>query len=150
MHMLGSVVYTCNITFPFVLVFVLFKHMVSPWWASYFSLHAQSKVTKRKGTHGQFAPSGSPHPPPLPTGRLDSPSGLDKAKSDVRVGFSLPKAKASANFTGKDPSPVSSPKPVLSQPKWTASLAGSIDHGRPIGSCRAGMRVKTTRGRGAV
>ena len=33
--------------------------------------------------------------------------------------------------------PSSSPKP--------ASLTGSIDHGRSIESCRAGMRVKTTR-----
>ena len=84
-------------------------------------------------------PFGSPHHSTLPTGRLDSPSGLDKAKSDVPVGFSLPKPNTSANFTGKLFLPLSSPKPVLSQPKWTASLVGSIDQGRSIESCRARM-----------
>jgi len=38
---------------------------------------------------------------------------------------------------GKEQSPSSSPK--------TASLVGSIDQGRSIESCRAWMRVKTTR-----
>ena len=44
------------------------------------SLHAQRKVTKRKGTPISL-PFGFPHHPPLPTGRPDSPSGLDMTKS---------------------------------------------------------------------
>jgi len=107
--------------------------------ASYFSLHAQRKVTKRKGTPTSL-PCGSPHHSALPTGRPDSPSGLDRTKSDVHVGFSLPKPNGSANFTGTMFLPSSSPK--------TASLVGSIDHGRSIESCRAGMRVKATRWQG--
>jgi hypothetical protein len=98
--------------------------------ASHFSLLVQRKVTKRKDTPISL-PFGFPQHSPLPTGRLDSPSGLDKPKSDVRVGFSLPKANASANFVGRDCSPSSSPK--------TASLVGSIDQGRSIESCRARM-----------
>ncbi len=104
--------------------------------ASHFSLHAQRKVTKRKGTPISL-PFGSPPHSPLPTGRPDSPSGLDMTKSDIPVGFSLTKANTSANFMGRDRSPLSSPK--------TASLVGSIDQGRSIESCRARMRVKTTR-----
>jgi len=94
------------------------------------SLHAQRKVTKRKGTPISL-PFGSPHHSPLPTGRPDSPSGLDMTKSDVHVGFALPKPNGSANFVGRAPLPSSSPK--------TASLIGSIDHGRSIESCRARM-----------
>ena len=41
----------------------------------------------------------------------------------------LLKLNASANFMGRNCSPLSSPK--------TASLVGSIDHGRSIESCRA-------------
>ena len=104
--------------------------------ASYFSLLVQRKVTKRKDTPTSL-PFGSPRPSALPTGRPDSPSGLDRTKFDVPVEFSLPKPKASANFTGRELLPSSSPK--------TASLVGSICHGRQIESCRAGMRVKTTR-----
>jgi len=66
------------------------------------SLLAQRKVTKRKDTPISL-PCGSPHHSPLPTGRPDSPSGLDMTKSDVRVGFSLPKANTSANFMGAKP-----------------------------------------------
>jgi len=78
--------------------------------ASHFSLHAQRKVTKRKGTPISL-PFGFPQHLPLPTGRLDSPSGLDKAKSDVRAGhffifLALPKANASANFMGAGATPV--------------------------------------------
>jgi len=51
-------------------------------------------------------PYGSPHHSPLPTGRPDSPSGLDRTKSDVPVGFSLPKSNGSANFTGRGSPPV--------------------------------------------
>ena len=100
------------------------------------SLHAQRKVTKRKGTPTSL-PYRSPHHSTLPTGHLDSPSGLDKAKFDVHVEFSLPKPNGSANFTGRCLLPSSSPK--------TALLVGAIDQGRSIESCRAGMRVKTTR-----
>jgi len=107
--------------------------------ASYFSLLVQRKVTKRKDTPTSL-PYGTPHHSPLPTGHPDSPSGLDRTKSDVPVGFSLPKSNGSANFTGRCHLPLSSPK--------TASLVGSIDQGRSIESCRAGMRVKTTRWQG--
>jgi len=103
------------------------------------SLHAQRKVTKRKGTPTSL-PFGFPHHPPLPTGHPDSPSRLDMTKSDVPVGFSLPKPNGSANFTGRATLPSSSPK--------TASLIGSIDQGRSIESRRAWMRVETTRWQG--
>ena len=46
------------------------------------SLHAQRKVTKRKDTPISL-PFGSPQHSPLPTGRPDSPSGLDMTKSGV-------------------------------------------------------------------
>ena len=94
------------------------------------SLLVQRKVTKRKDTPISL-PFGVPQHSPLPTGRPDSPSGLDMTKSDLRVGFSLPKANASANFMGRNCSPSSSPK--------KASLVGSIDQGRSIESCRARM-----------
>ncbi len=119
-----------------VLLLIAFIHIWFRLMASYFSLHAQRKVTKRKGTPTSL-PFGFPHHSTLPTGRLDSPSGLDKAKSDIPVGFSLPKLNGSANFTGRMFLPSSSP--------MTASLIGSIDQGRSIESCRAWMRVKTTR-----
>ena len=67
--------------------------------ASYFSLHAQRKVTKRKGTPISL-PYGFPQHSSLPTGRPDSPSRLDRTKFDVPVEFSLPKLNASANFKG--------------------------------------------------
>jgi len=92
------------------------------------SYNSERKVTKR--TPPQSAcPCGSPHHSPLPTGRPDSPSRLDMTKSDVPVGFALPKSSGSASFVGRIPLPSSSPK--------TASLIGSIDHGRSIESCRA-------------
>jgi len=69
------------------------------------SLHAQRKVTKRKGTPASL-PYGSPHHSPLPTGRPDSPSGLDRTKFDVHIEFSLPKPNGSANFTGRPHFPV--------------------------------------------
>ena len=90
----------------------------------------QRKVTKRKDTPISL-PFGSPHHSTLPTGRLDSPSGLDKAKSDVPVGFALPKPNTSADFKGTDGPPLSSPK--------TALLVGSIDQGWSIESRRARM-----------
>ena len=94
------------------------------------SSNSGRKVTKR--TPPQSAcPCGSPHHSPLPTGRPDSPSRLDMTKSDVPVGFALPKSNGSASFVGRIPLPSSSPK--------TASLIGSIDHGRSIESCRAWM-----------
>ena len=105
----------------------------------------QRQKSNQKNAAPTSLPFGSPHHSTLPTGRPDSPSGLDRTKFDVPVEFSLPKPNASANFTGIKFLPSSSPKPVLSQPKWTASLIGSIDQGRSIESCRAGMRVKTTR-----
>ena len=98
--------------------------------ASYFSLLVQRKVTKRKDTPTSL-PCGFPLHSPLPTGRPDSPSRLDMTKSDVPVGFALPKPNGSANFVGRVPLPSSSPK--------TASLVGSIDQGRSIESCRARM-----------
>ena len=70
--------------------------------ASYFSLFVQRKVTKRKDTPISL-PYGFPQHSPLPTGRPDSPSGLDMTKSDVPVVFSLPKPNASANFMGEIP-----------------------------------------------
>ena len=67
--------------------------------ASYFSLHAQRKVTKRKGPPISL-PYGFPQHSSLPTGHPDSPSGLDRTKFDIPVEFSLPKLNASANFKG--------------------------------------------------
>ena len=46
------------------------------------SLLVQRKVTKRKDTPISL-PFGSPQRSPLPTGRPDSPSGLDMTKSGV-------------------------------------------------------------------
>jgi len=66
------------------------------------SLLVQRKVTKRKDTPISL-PFGFPQHSPLPTGRPDSPSGPDMTKSDVPIGFSLPKANASANFMGAKP-----------------------------------------------
>jgi len=60
----------------------------------------QRKVTKRKDIPTSL-PFGSPRHSALPTGRPDSPSGLDRTKFDVPVEFSLPKLNASANFTGE-------------------------------------------------
>jgi len=68
-----------------------------------FVFACPKKSNQKKRHPNQFAPLGFPQHSTLPTGRLDSPSGLDKAKSDVRVGFSLPKANASANFVGEKP-----------------------------------------------
>ena len=96
--------------------------------ASYFSLLVQSKVTKRKDTPISL-PCGFPRHSPLPTRRPDSPSGLNRTKSDVHVGFALAKPNGSASFVERRSLPLSSPK--------TASLVGSIDHGRSIESCRA-------------
>jgi len=89
----------------------------------------QRKKSNQKNAAPISLPCGSPHHSPLPTGRPDSPSRLDMTKSDVPVGFSLPKPNGSANFVGRMFLPSSSPK--------TASLVGSIDHGRSIESCRA-------------
>ncbi len=102
----------------------------------------QRQKSNQKNAAPKRLPFGSPRHSSLPTGRPDSPSGLDRTKFDVPVEFSLPKPNASANFTGKLSTslPLSSPKP--------ASLVGSIDQGRAIESCRAGMRVKTTRWQG--
>jgi len=94
-----------------------------------FVFACPKKSNQKKRHPNQFAPSGSPHHSPLPTGRPDSPSGLDMTKFDVPVEFSLPKANTSANFMGRNCSPSSSPK--------TASLVGAIDQGRSIESCRA-------------
>ena len=74
------------------------------------SLYAQRKVTKRKGTPISL-PYGFPHHSPLPTGRPDSPSGLNRTKFDVPVEFSLPKPNGSANFTGKLSPPVKQRSP---------------------------------------
>ena len=101
-----------------------------------FVFACPKKVTKRKDTPTSL-PFGSPHHSPLPTGRLDSPSGLDKAKSDVMSDFPYQSRMARQTSRGNCFLPLSSPK--------TASLVGSIDHGRSIESCRAWMRVKTTR-----
>jgi hypothetical protein len=98
----------------------------------------QRKKSNQKNAAPTSLPFGFPHHSPLPTGRPDSPSGLDRTKFDVRVEFSLPKPNGSANFTGRMSFPSSSPKP--------ASLIGSIDQGRSIESRRAWMRVETTRG----
>ena len=73
--------------------------------ASHFSLLVQRKVTKRKDTPISL-PFGFPQHSPLPTGRPDSPSRLDMTKSDIPVGFSLPKPNTSANFMGKLSTPV--------------------------------------------
>ena len=70
--------------------------------ASYFSFNSERKVTKRTPPTTSL-PFGFPRHSPLPTGRPDSPSGLDMTKSDVPVGFSLPKPNTSANFTGGNP-----------------------------------------------
>ena len=67
--------------------------------ASYFTLYAQRKVTKRKGTPISL-PYGFPHHSPLPAGRPDSRSGLNRTKSDFPVVFALPKTNGSANFKG--------------------------------------------------
>ena len=98
------------------------KHFISPCWASYVANHipvicpagllrstnsflmnlsllAQRKVTKRKGTPTGL-PFGVPRHSSLPTGRLDSPSGLDKAKSGVHARFALPKPNTSASLKG--------------------------------------------------
>ncbi len=69
-----------------------------------FACPKQSNQKKRHPD--QFAPAGFPHHSTLPTGRPDSPSGLDRTKSDIPVGFSLTKSNASANFTGKSHFPV--------------------------------------------
>ena len=104
-------------------------------------------------------PFGYPRHSSLPTRRPESPSGLHRTKSDVRVGFALPEPNTSANFKGprfcttsivvglhkrsvagvalnftktynaSSFSPLSSPK--------TALLVGSIGQGRPIESCGA-------------
>ena len=50
------------------------------------SLLVQRKVTKRKDTPISL-PFGSPQHSPLPTGRPDSPSGLDMTKSGVLPDF---------------------------------------------------------------
>ena len=60
----------------------------------------QRKKSNQKNAAPTSLPFGSPRPSALPTGRPDSPSGLDRTKFDVPVEFSLPKPKASANFTG--------------------------------------------------
>jgi hypothetical protein len=114
------------------------SHFISP--VSELLFFQQRKKSNQKNAAPTSLPFGSPRHSPLPTGRPDSPSGLDRTKFDVPVEFSLPKPKASANFTGRELLPSSSPK--------TASLVGSIDQGRSIESCRAGMRVKTTRWQG--
>ena len=112
---------------------------------------AQRKVTKRKGTPISL-PYGFPRHSTLPTGRPESPSGLHRTKSDVPVRFALPKPNTSANFKGNlytnqtnrhsresvNDDQVGLYIPPLSSPK-TASLVGSIGHGRPIESCRARM-----------
>jgi hypothetical protein len=73
--------------------------MVSPCWASHFSLLAQRKVTKRKGTPDGL-PFGFPRHSSLPTGRPESPSGLHWTKSGVLAGFTLPKPNTSASLKG--------------------------------------------------
>jgi len=78
--------------------------------ASYFSLLVQRKVTKRKDTLTSL-PFGFPRHSPLPTGRPDSPSGLDRTKFDIPVDhlfhfLALPKLNTSANFTGRLSTPV--------------------------------------------
>jgi hypothetical protein len=91
----------------------------------------QRKKSNQKNAAPITLPCGFPRHSALPTGRPDSPSGLNRTKFDVPVEFSLPKPNGSANFVGRVPLPLSSPK--------TASLVGSIDHGRSIESCRARM-----------
>ena len=61
----------------------------------------RKKSNQKNAALDQFAPSGCPHHSTLPTGRLDSPSRLDRTKFDVHVEFSLPKPNASANFKGR-------------------------------------------------
>ena len=111
--------------------------------ASYFSVNSDRKVTKR-----------TPPRPVCPSGsrgiqlclrvvltRRPGSTGLDSTSVSAIffIFLALPKPNASANFTGRIYLPSSSPKPVLSQPKRTASLVGSIDQGRSIESCRARM-----------
>jgi len=117
-------------------IFITFIHILFRL-AGELLFFQQRKKSNQKNAAPTSLPFGFPRHSPLPTGRPDSPSRLDMTKFDVPVEFSLPKTNASANFTGRLFLPSSSPK--------TASLIGSIDHGRSIESCRAGMRVKTTR-----
>ena len=115
--------------------------------ASYFSSNSGRKVTKR-----------TPPRPVCPAGPLTIHLCL-RAVLTRRPGSTGLNTTSMSNFPyqsrmprqtsrGDCLFPLSSPKPVLSQPKWTASLIGSIDQGWSIESCRAGMRVKTTRWQG--
>ena len=101
---------------------------------------AQRKVTKRKGTPISL-PFGSPRHSTLPTGRPESPSGLHWTKSDVHVRFTLAKPNTSASLKGAPCRQLLQTNPPLSSPK-TASLVGSIGHGRPIESCGARMATQ--------
>ena len=67
----------------------------------------QRQKSNQKNAAPTSLPFGSPRHSPLPTGRPDSPSGLDMTKFDVPVDqknifLALPKPNASANFTGRE------------------------------------------------
>jgi hypothetical protein len=64
------------------------------------SLHAQRKVTKRKGTPISL-PFGFPQHSPLPTGRPDSLSGLDMTKSGVLPAINYLYGPTKAEYFGK-------------------------------------------------
>jgi hypothetical protein len=80
------------------------QHFVSP--AGELLFCQQRQKSNQKNAAPTSLPFGFPHHSTLPTGRHDSPSGLDKAKYDVHVGhlfyfLALPKLNGSANFTGR-------------------------------------------------
>jgi hypothetical protein len=60
----------------------------------------QRQKSNQKNAAPISLPFGFPRHSTLPTGRPESPSGLHWTKSDIHVGFTLPKPNTSANFKG--------------------------------------------------
>jgi hypothetical protein len=105
----------------------------------------QRQKSNQKNAAPKRLPYGSPRHSPLPTGRPDSPSGLDRTKFDVPVEFSLPKANASANFTGRLSTPVK--QRSLDGAQRNPGISGSVEKPRiPLRYIRAtGMRSTSAR-----
>jgi hypothetical protein len=79
---------------------LLLQAFVSPLLGELLFFQQRKKSNQKNAAHGQFA-LRVPSAFAFATGRPDSPSGLDRTQFDVPVEFSLPKTKASANFTGE-------------------------------------------------
>jgi hypothetical protein len=97
------------------------------------------KSNQKKRHPNQFAPSGFPQHSPLPTGRPDSPSGLDMTKSGVLPDFPYQSRMLRQTSWGQNLTSVS-----LDVTKWNPGMLKVAEKSRItlrfIRACEAGAK----------